>query len=608
MKNTILLSILLLCFHALQSQCFEDSNYWKKSWVSCQKSENPNPARPISHWLLYEFTENHAIDSSRIWNANRTGESNMGAKEVVVDYSTDGITWLELGTYNFPKAPESDDYIGFEGPHFQNISIKKILITILSTHGNDDNSKDCASIAEVQFKVNSEVCSGELDICGVCDGPGELTWYIDEDGDGLGSDAAVLSSCSQPDGYVANSNDECDDGRLGFMDIANIFNENGCNSCHLSGSTSGFNYSTYENFMMGGNNCGEAITKGIILVKIIRDGGVNCSGGMVSQPMNEYASGFMDEEELDAIQTWIDKGAYEHCSDACAGEVDECGVCDGTGAPTWYADMDGDGLGDPNHTISDCAMPVNFVQNNNDDNDSCNGVMDECGVCMGTALEQTISAKVLLEGAYESNGMMRTDLLDKNLLELQQPFNRSPWQYSGNESVTAFPADVTDWVLVELKCQNAPHQTLERKAAFLRNDGTILNLDGKVGVSFNSVSGNKNYNLIVRTRNHLAVVSNSAVQLPFAALAPFDMTQPTNVLAGENQLSISDDGYYMLVAGDFNSDGVVSVDDFNLFRGQLAHLNKYVDGDINMDGNVTLQDYNLYTPNKSVIGVEMVRY
>ncbi len=315
MKNTLLLSFLLLYFHSLQSQCTDSSNYWDESWVSCQKTANPNPIRPVSHWLLYEFHENHNIDVSQIWNANRTGESNMGAAEVVIDYSSDGTTWVELGTYNFPQASESNDYTGFEGPNFQSNSIKKILITVLSTHGDGI----CASIAEARFGINNDACNGTVDACGVCDGPGETTWYIDEDGDGLGSNLTTQNSCTQPDGYVANSDDICDDGRLGFSDITSILIDNGCNACHLSATTSGFNFGTYESFSMGGNNCGSAITTGTTFVEIIRDGGVNCSNGMVNQPMNTYASGFLDETELATIQAWIDSGAHENCEDACPG-------------------------------------------------------------------------------------------------------------------------------------------------------------------------------------------------------------------------------------------------------------------------------------------------
>ena len=37
---------------------------------------------------------------------------------------------------------------------------------------------------------------------------------------------------------------------------------------------------------------------------------------------------------------------------------DECGICDGNGATRWYADRDGDGLGDSTTFTSSCGEPL----------------------------------------------------------------------------------------------------------------------------------------------------------------------------------------------------------------------------------------------------------
>ena len=70
----------------------------------------------------------------------------------------------------------------------------------------------------------------------------------------------------------------------------------------------------------------------------------------------------------------------------CQEGFDECGICDGPGANTWYEDLDSDGLGNPEIDSLSCDQPDGFVSNSDDDDDtieSCPEGLDECGVCDG---------------------------------------------------------------------------------------------------------------------------------------------------------------------------------------------------------------------------------
>jgi len=40
--------------------------------------------------------------------------------------------------------------------------------------------------------------SNKLDDCGICDGPGKITWFRDKDGDGLGTFMEWITSCTYP--------------------------------------------------------------------------------------------------------------------------------------------------------------------------------------------------------------------------------------------------------------------------------------------------------------------------------------------------------------------------------------------------------------------------
>jgi len=41
--------------------------------------------------------------------------------------------------------------------------------------------------------------SNKLDDCGICDGPGKVTWFRDKDGDGLGTFTEWITSCTYPE-------------------------------------------------------------------------------------------------------------------------------------------------------------------------------------------------------------------------------------------------------------------------------------------------------------------------------------------------------------------------------------------------------------------------
>ena len=392
------------------AQCDDSGNYWNDSWVSCQTTQSPNPIRGNAHWILYEFDQNEYIDSCYVWNANRTGESGMGANQVIIDYSING-TWIELGTYNFPRAPETDNYAGFLGPNLGGLELNKILITIVSTHDNTA----CASIAEMQFRIDSDACYGIVDICGVCNGSGEPTWFQDSDGDGLGNINATVNSCTQPVGYVTNDHDPCDNGALGWAEIGTLLTNNGCTGCHNGNAAGGLNLQSYGGIAAGGNICGPNILTGNNLVGIISISGYDACGTPMPVPrMNDRVSGNLDATEIAMIQTWIDGGAPENCQDFDFG-----------------------------------AGP------------------------------STVSLKAFLEGSYqESTGKMSTDLVAQGLLPANQPYNVAPYNHTGNESISTFSSQMVDWVLVEARTTTNPDSKVMTQAAILMEDGNIKGADG----------------------------------------------------------------------------------------------------------------------------------
>ena len=89
--TTILTAVVLLGLELTlvgQQACQQDvAPIWENSWSSCQSSTNPNLSRGAGHWIMYDLGAGYRLSNSRIWNYNKSGETNVGFKDVVVDVS-----------------------------------------------------------------------------------------------------------------------------------------------------------------------------------------------------------------------------------------------------------------------------------------------------------------------------------------------------------------------------------------------------------------------------------------------------------------------------------------------------------------------------------------
>lgn len=221
----------------------------------------------------------------------------------------------------------------------------------------------------------------------------------------------------------------------------------------------------------------------------------------------------------------------------------------------------------------------------------------------------TCAVKIWLEGPFNGSAMTNT-LQTGNVLPTAQPFNNSPWFYAGTESVTTFPGNVTDWVLLELRTTISGGYTgnnlVAQRAALLYTDGTIHDTNGNAYVTFNNVATG-NYYIAVKPRGNLAVMSANAVTLPNNA-SPYNFTNAINMALGPNQQQLVS-GQACLRVGDFDNNGVINVSDFNLLQTHLiGGVNVYRTSDANKDRQVTTADFNLYRPNASSIGMFAIRY
>ena len=211
-----------------------------------------------------------------------------------------------------------------------------------------------------------------------------------------------------------------------------------------------------------------------------------------------------------------------------------------------------------------------------------------------------LNIKIFLEGPY-SSGSMSAGI--NGSLPLHQPYDSTPWNYNGLESVSSIPSGVVDWVLLELRTGITSSTLVSRRAAFIKTDGRVVDLDGTSPVGFNGVSQGSYY-VVVRHRNHLPVMSSDAVSLNSNSPI-YDFTISSSKAYGIGALTDLGDGKWGMIAGDGDLNNVVNDSDYSVVGNHLFEIG-YQYGDFDMNGIVNVIDY--AQTNKNLLKTSKVPY
>lgn len=212
----------------------------------------------------------------------------------------------------------------------------------------------------------------------------------------------------------------------------------------------------------------------------------------------------------------------------------------------------------------------------------------------GTSFMALLETKVFLEGAYnESSNEMETDLKTAGFIPTTSP-------HSDNRFVNPIPADIVDWVFVELRSTKTGSAVASR-SAFLHKDGCIVDDNGISGqVMMNSVGGD--YFIVIRHRNHLAVMSDETHTLSVSSAVLYDFTTddstPYDKYEG-GDAAVLESGVYGMYAGDGNDSGIITINDGNLALSDRDNVG-YYQTDYNLSGIVTISDVNLSDSNRDI--------
>ncbi|MBK9285106.1 MAG: discoidin domain-containing protein [Sphingobacteriaceae bacterium] len=195
-----------------------------------------------------------------------------------------------------------------------------------------------------------------------------------------------------------------------------------------------------------------------------------------------------------------------------------------------------------------------------------------------------IKPKVFLQGAYE-NDQMRTNLHGSNLIPLSQPYISAPWYYNGYETVLSIPTAVVDWILIELR--STISSTIAKRAAFIKHDGTIVDLDGQSPVNFYGISSG-DYYTIIRHRNHLSIMSADKVALSESPTL-YDFTVSPSRAYGNDQATLGN-GKYGMYSGDGDANGTINVLDYGTVGAKLFQTGYFL-SDLDLNASVNVLDY-----------------
>jgi hypothetical protein len=241
-------------------------------------------------------------------------------------------------------------------------------------------------------------------------------------------------------------------------------------------------------------------------------------------------------------------------------------------------------------------------------------VSGDYAIGLATGPIWVLNTKIMLEGPLRTYGEnftpeMATDLAQRGLLPTVAP-NIYPYSLDPNRATkiaAAIGDSIVDWVTVEFRASpTASGPAMLVETLLLTKDGQVLDPVTLRPRIIADIPAGK-YNIAVRHRNHLSVITEDQVTVARTNLGyVVDLTTGVGLLGGaaSQKLIGTDNGrrWFGLIAGEVTAGDQILRDDYNLVWDN-RNIENYVVYDTDLNGLVTTRDLNVTWNNRERLSV-----
>ena len=248
-----------------------------------------------------------------------------------------------------------------------------------------DNALDCDDDNPNISGLQEEICDGiDNDCDDIIDNGVSNIYYVDNDGDGFGSDVEPIETCEVLTGYVEVGGD-CDDDNVEVnpdgIEVCDGL-DNNCNSLVDDDSIDAVTY--YTDSDQDGYGDEQSST-----LSCEQPPGTTTVGGDCDDSTDDLNGDGVPDGQLinpDMIELCDELGVDEDCN----GLVDDDDIyVEPSSKGAFYIDNDGDSYGDPSTELLQCTEPAGYITTDGDCNDNdptinpgaietCDGIDNDC--------------------------------------------------------------------------------------------------------------------------------------------------------------------------------------------------------------------------------------